>query len=90
MKVSKVTSKGQITIPLSARESLGITDRSYLEVTVVGDEIRMRKVVSVKPLGEDDPIWSLVGVARSGRPDVAEQHDRYLAEAEVRGWRESS
>jgi AbrB family looped-hinge helix DNA binding protein len=90
MKVAKVTSKGQITIPQAAREALGIDDNSYLEVTVAGDEIRLRKIVGVRPLGNDDPIWQLVGSAASGATDVSEHHDRYLAEGEMARWRERS
>lgn len=90
MKVAKVTSKGQITLPQAARRALGIDDHSYLEVTVSGDEIRLRKVVRVRALGDDDPIWALAGTASSGASDVSASHDRYLAEDEVARWRESS
>ena len=90
MKVTKVTSKGQVTIPIEIRSALAIDESSYMEVSQVGEEIRLRRVVSVKPLGESDPIWELVGVGASGDGDVAENHDRYLADAEVRGWRASS
>jgi AbrB family looped-hinge helix DNA binding protein len=90
MKVAKVTSKGQITIPQEAREALGIDEHTYLEVHTSGEEIRLRKVLSVRPLGEDDPIWQLLGSAAGGRGDVSADHDRYLAEAEIAGWRESS
>lgn len=90
MKVAKVTSKGQVTIPQEAREALGISEGSYLEVRTQGDELRLRKIVAVRPLGEDDPIWALIGAAAGGSADVSQEHDRYLAEAEVAGWRESS
>jgi AbrB family looped-hinge helix DNA binding protein len=90
MKVAKVTSKGQITIPQQARELMGIREGTYLEVRANGDELRLRKLRSVRPLGEDDPIWALIGVGRGGVTDVSRDHDRYLAEAEVGRWRESS
>ena len=90
MKVAKVTSKGQITIPQEARNALGIDDQSYVEVSVAGDEIRLRKLVAVRPLGDDDPIWKLVGAAASGGADASERHDRYLADGEMARWRESS
>jgi AbrB family looped-hinge helix DNA binding protein len=90
MKVAKVTSKGQITIPQETREALGIREGTYLEVTAAPNEIRLRKVVTVRALGEDDPIWGLVGAARGGARDVSASHDRYLADAEVDGWGESS
>jgi len=90
MKVVKVTSKGQVTIPVELRSALGISDDTYLEVIEVSGELRVRKVGGVRPLGEEDPIWSLVGAGRSGLDDVAEAHDRHLADAELARWREYS
>ena len=90
MKVIKVTSKGQITIPLDVRTALGIDDRTYLEVSENGNEIRLRKVVPTRPLSDDDPIWNLIGAGSSGHTDIAEQHDRHLADGEIERWRESS
>ena len=90
MKVVKVTSKGQVTIPIEVREELGIDEDTYLEVSRDRNEIRLRKVLTTRPLGEDDPIWNLIGSAESGDSDVAREHDRYLAEGEVERWRESS
>jgi AbrB family looped-hinge helix DNA binding protein len=89
MKVVKVNSRGQITIPHAAREALGIGEDSYLEVHTAGDEIRLRKVVSVRPLSNDDPIWRLIGAAAGGVADVGENHDRFSADAEIAGWRAS-
>jgi AbrB family looped-hinge helix DNA binding protein len=90
MKVVKVTSKGQVTIPSEVRAALGIDEGSYLEVTEEGEEIRLRKVVPARPLSGDDPIWGLIGAGESSRGDVASNHDRYLAEGEIERWRESS
>lgn len=90
MKLIKVTSKGQITLPVEVRLALGIEDGAYLELSKHGDEIRLRKVVPIRPLGSDDPIWSLIGAGESGLTDVAERHDRYLADGEIERWRESS
>jgi antitoxin PrlF len=39
----KVTSKGQITLPIGIRNSAGITDESYLLVEQVGDYILLKK-----------------------------------------------
>jgi AbrB family looped-hinge helix DNA binding protein len=89
MKVTKVTSKGQITIPKETRQALGISDQSYLEVSLLGDEIRLRKVVRVRALSDSDPIWQLVGAAASGSVDVSQNHDRYLADGEMARWHES-
>ena len=90
MKVVKVTSKGQVTIPLDVRTALGIDEGTYLEISEDGHVIRLRKVVPTRPLSDDDPIWNLIGAGSSGYTDAAEQHDRHLAEAEIERWRESS
>lgn len=90
MKVVKVTSKGQVTIPVEIRAALGIDDGTYLEVSEAGDGIRLRKVVRAQPLSDDDPIWELVGAGESGYADVAEEHDRHAADAEVERWGKSS
>jgi AbrB family looped-hinge helix DNA binding protein len=90
MKVARVTSKGRITIPQEAREALGIREGMVLEVRASGDELKLRKVMSVRPLGDLDPIWELIGAAHGGAQDVAKEHDRYLADAELARWRESS
>ena len=83
MKAIKVTSKGQITIPLDLRTALGIDDGTYLQVSVSESEIRLRKLVPARPLGDDDPIWRLVGAGDSGRRDTSASHDRDLASGEI-------
>jgi len=90
MKVVKVTSKGQVTIPSEVRDALGIDEGTYLEVSEEGGEIRFRKVVPARPLSGDDPIWGMMGSGESGRQDVASDHDRHLAAGEMERWRESS
>jgi transcriptional pleiotropic regulator of transition state genes len=89
MAVVKVTSKGQVTIPIEARKRLGITDNTYLDVAVEGDTLRFRKRSSIKPLSEDDPIWEFIGqgTPKTKASDVSIRHDHYLAEGEIRGWR---
>jgi len=74
-----VTEKGQVTLPVQIRESLGIDSQSLLEVWAEGDEVRMRKVDPRDALGPTDPIWDLLGIAESGTRDVSTNHDRYLA-----------
>ncbi|MDK2925271.1 MAG: hypothetical protein PWQ41_1045 [Bacillota bacterium] len=83
----RLTSKGQMTIPQSVREYLGLKAGDYLAIRVDGDEVRLKKVQPVKPLSKEDPIWKLVGAGNSGLKDVAAKHDRYLAEGEVERWR---
>jgi len=90
MKVVKVTSKGQVTIPIEVRTALGIDEGTYLEVSEDGSEIRLRKLVLARPLSDADPIWGLVGTGDSGYTDVAEEHDRHVADAEIERWQESS
>lgn len=34
-----------------------------------------------RPMTEDDPIWDIVGIIKDGPPDLAQNHDAYLAEA---------
>jgi len=46
--VSKVTQAGQITIPKSIRESLGLGDADFVEFTQVGDAILMQKLKASK------------------------------------------
>ena len=90
MKAIKVTSKGQITIPVEIRLALGIDEHSYLEVSEQGEEIRLRKIVPARPLAADDPIWTLAGAGASGLQDVSAHHDQHLAGGELARWRESS
>jgi AbrB family looped-hinge helix DNA binding protein len=90
MKAVKVTSKGQITLPIEIRTALGIDEGAYLEVLEDGEDIRLRKLVRIRPLGSDDPIWDLVGAGESGASDVSARHDRHLADGEIARWRESS
>lgn len=59
-------------------------------MTDTGEEIRLRKIVTPRPLGEEDPIWDLAGAGESGLRDVSAEHDRHLAAGEIERWRESS
>jgi antitoxin PrlF len=42
-EVIKVTSKGQITLPIEIRNAIGITDESYLVVEQIGEYVLMKK-----------------------------------------------
>jgi transcriptional pleiotropic regulator of transition state genes len=90
MKVVKVTAKGQVTIPVEVRATMGIDENTYLEISEDGNEIRLRKIVPTRPLSSDDPVWNLIGAGESGYVDVAKEHDRHLAAGEIERWRESS
>jgi AbrB family looped-hinge helix DNA binding protein len=39
----RLTTKGQVTIPLAIRERLGLMPNSEVEFEVVGDSVRIRK-----------------------------------------------
>ena len=43
-EVIKVTSKGQITIPIEIRKKLQLEKESYIVVDIIGDYIIMKKV----------------------------------------------
>lgn len=90
MKAVKVTSKGQITIPIDIRVALGIDEHTYLEVSEADQEIRLRKIVPARPLGREDPIWGLIGAGQSGHGRIAVDHDQHVAAGEIERWRESS
>ena len=89
MKIVKVTEKGQVTIPVVFRRKLGISNEDHLTIEEEGDCLKLRKVVSANPLGPEDPIWDMVGMAQSSRSDVSRRHDDYLAEGEIARWRKS-
>lgn len=40
----RITSKGQVTIPIEIREKLGLLPNSEVEFEVVGQAVRIRKV----------------------------------------------
>lgn len=76
-EVVKITSKGQMTLPVSARKLLGIKKGDHLAVYVNGEEVILRKFVPFKKASHKDAIFSLIGKGE-GPPDLAENHDRYL------------
>ncbi|MDP3045067.1 MAG: AbrB/MazE/SpoVT family DNA-binding domain-containing protein [Desulforudis sp.] len=78
-EIVRLTSKGQMTIPVSIRRQLRLREGDNLIVAVEGNTIRLQKLEPVRPLDENDPIWGLIGSGESGLSDVAENHDRYLA-----------
>ncbi|HOV79176.1 MAG TPA: AbrB/MazE/SpoVT family DNA-binding domain-containing protein [Bacillota bacterium] len=76
-EVAKITSKGQMTLPSSARKLLGIKKGDHLAVYVRGDEVILRKFVPFKKASRKDAVFSLIGKGE-GPPDLAENHDSYL------------
>ena len=65
MEVTSVTSKGQVTIPKSLRQQLGIRQGSRIEFCLVGDHVEMR--VGSSPSGESG---SGFGMLKSRRAPV--------------------
>jgi len=49
----RVTSKGQVTIPIHIRRRLGIRAESEVEFELIGDEARMRVVPSSRLRGRE-------------------------------------
>lgn len=86
-ELMRVTAKGQLTIPVAIRKKLNIREGDYLQVQLEENEIRLKKIEPVRPLGAEDPIWQLIGAGASGQKDVSVNHDRYLAEGEIKQWK---
>lgn len=86
-EIMRITSKGQLTIPASIRKKLSLKKGDYLQVKLEHDEIHLKKMKTIQPLSEDDPIWKMVGVGESGHHDISLNHDQYLAEGETERWK---
>lgn len=72
--VSKVTQAGQITIPKSIRESLGLGDEDFVEFTQVGDAVLMQKLKASK--GKVEAIRSKIrrsGITRERVEAIVEE-----------------
>ena len=72
----RITTKGQVTIPVEIREKLGLLPNSEVEFEVVGQVVRMRKVRRAK--GEGRRGKSIVQRLR-GRGSVRMTTDEILA-----------
>jgi AbrB family looped-hinge helix DNA binding protein len=44
----RITTKGQVTIPIEIRKKLGLLPNSEIEFEIVGNAVRIRKVRGVK------------------------------------------
>jgi AbrB family looped-hinge helix DNA binding protein len=79
--VISLTRKGQLTIPKAVREALGLKPFDRVEVEVVGQEARLRKV----PLTLDD----LVGILPPLDPPMdPDDMIRIAKEERIQRWRE--
>jgi AbrB family looped-hinge helix DNA binding protein len=72
----RVTSKGQVTIPVEIREKLGLLPNSEVEFEVVGQAVRIRKVRRARGKGRRGK--SLVAKLR-GRGSVRMSTDEILS-----------
>ena len=72
----KITTKGQVTIPVEIREKLGLLPNSEVEFELVGQAVRIRKVRRVEGAGRRGK--SIVQRMR-GRGSVRMTTDEILA-----------
>jgi AbrB family looped-hinge helix DNA binding protein len=66
MKVTSVTSKGQVTIPKELRQQLGIRQGSRIEFTLFGDYVQMR--VKSSPSGDAGTGFGMLKSRRAAVP----------------------
>jgi transcriptional pleiotropic regulator of transition state genes len=85
-EIAKLTSKGQMTIPVKYRKALNIKKGDSVLAILDGKEIRLKKLEIVSPLSENDPIWKIIGAGESNKKDISVNHDKYLAEGEIKHW----
>jgi transcriptional pleiotropic regulator of transition state genes len=81
-----------MTLPKVIREKLQLEKGSHLIVYLNGEEIILKKAKSIVSLSDEDPIWEMIGMCKYDKDeavDVAENHDKYLAEGEIERWRKS-
>ena len=64
-----VTSKGQITIPKTIREDMGISFKDKIDFIIDGDRLVLRRVKTLKDLRGSIP-------SRAGNIDIERQHAR--------------
>ncbi|MEW6424623.1 MAG: AbrB/MazE/SpoVT family DNA-binding domain-containing protein [Bacillota bacterium] len=79
MEVIKISSKGQITIPLAIRKKIGLAEGDLLVIQAIDREIRLSKVepINLHPFTGDNPIFELAGTI-TDQPDVSINHDEHL------------
>ena len=87
-EIAKLTSKGQMTIPVKYRKALNIKKGDSVLAILEGKEIRLKKLEIGSPLSENDPIWKIIGAGESNKKHISVNHDKYLAEGETKHWAE--
>lgn len=78
----RLSSKGQITLPLEIRKKLALDKGAKLFVIIDNDEIRMKAIKDkgeIPVFSKDSTFFNLIGSFK-GAEKLAEDHDVYLAE----------
>lgn len=70
----RITTKGQVTIPLDIRHQLGLLPHSEVEFDVVGNSVRIRKKKGSKSRGE-----RLLELMRRAKPMPGMTTDELMA-----------
>ncbi len=79
--IVRLTSKGQLTLPIAIRRKLAMGEGTKLFVVLDEDEIRLKKMESGKipVFSQKSSFFGLIG-SFEGPRDLAEKHDGYLTE----------
>lgn len=64
---------GQITIPIEFRCELGIEDDTELQITLDGDELRVRRLVTAERAGNNDWFGALYDLFAPAREEAIEK-----------------
>lgn len=83
----RVSSKGQVVIPQSIRQKLGLNPKSQLLAYSYKDAVILKKVRMLEPVQELRRIWEQIdrrvaryGLRRLGEREIAEEIERYRRE----------
>lgn len=85
-RLTRLTAKGQLTIPVEIRKNFNLKPGDYLAVSTADGNIIVKKATTITPLTDNDPIWKMIGIGKSSYTDASEKHDSYLAEGEIESW----
>ncbi len=79
--ITKVTTKGQITLPANVRKQLSIDKDNYLAVDVIGDYIIMKKVaLRLKEISD------VVRKTAEGKSISKKDIEKVIAESRTEVW----
>ncbi|MCL4515927.1 MAG: AbrB/MazE/SpoVT family DNA-binding domain-containing protein [Firmicutes bacterium] len=79
--IVRLTSKGQLTLPIAIRRKLAMGEGTKLFVVLDEDEIRLKKMEGggIPVFSKKSSFFDLIG-SFEGPRDLAEKHDSYLRE----------